>query len=72
MNFSHEAVHQLVTGMSGKGKSTLVRSLVAKDSAPWKFAFDTFKKEFTRFLDWPLVIDAPGLLAQVKAGRESG
>ena len=71
MNFSHEAVHQLVTGMSGKGKSTLVRSLVAKDSAPWKFAFDTFKKEFTRFLDWPLVIDAPGLLAQVKAGRPS-
>ena len=53
MNFSHEAVHQLVTGMSGKGKSTLVRSLVAKDSAPWKFAFDTFKKEFTRFLDRP-------------------
>ena len=71
MNFSHEAVHQLVTGMSGKGKSTLVRSLVAKDRAPWKFAFDTFKKEFTRFLDWPLVIDAPGLLAQVKAGRPS-
>ena len=71
MNFSHEAVHQLVTGMSGKGKSTLVRSLVAKDRAPWKFAFDTFKKEFTRFMDWPLVIDAPGLLAQVKAGRPS-
>ena len=71
MNFNHEAVHQLITGMSGKGKSTLTRSLVAKDRARWKFAFDTYKKEFTRFLGWPLCIDEPGLKRCVVAGQPS-
>lgn len=69
MNFSHEAVHQLVTGMSGKGKSTLVRSLVNRDHARWKFAFETYKKEFPRFCGWPLAIDEPGLKNAVLAGQ---
>jgi len=71
MNFAHEAKHQLFSGMSGKGKSTLVRSLVSKDRARWKFAFDTYKKEFTRFLGWPLCIDVPSLNRAVKAGQGS-
>ncbi len=71
MNFAHEAVHQLFTGMSGKGKSTLVRSLVARDNARWKFAFETYKKEFPRFMNWPLCVDEPTLLRAVQAGQPS-
>lgn len=71
MDFTHEAVHKLFTGMSGKGKSTLVRSLVSHDPAPWKFAFDTYKKEFPRFMRWPLCIDEPSLKAALKAGKPS-
>lgn len=71
MNFAHEADHRIFSGMSGKGKSTLVRDLVANDSARWKFAFDTYKKEFTRFSGWPLCIDKPDLLRAVKAGLPS-
>lgn len=71
MNINHEAVHQLITGMSGKGKSTLVRSLVEKDRAPWKFAFETYKKEYPRFLGWPLAIDKPGLDRALMAGKPS-
>ncbi len=57
--------------MSGKGKSTLVRALVAKDSARWKFAFETYKKEFPRFMGWPLCWDEPTLLKALAAGRPS-
>lgn len=71
MNFAHEAVHQLITGMSGKGKSTFSRAMVARDRAPWKFAFDTFKKEYTRFLGWPLCIDEPAMKRALLAGRPS-
>lgn len=71
MNLAHEAVHQLFTGMSGKGKSTLTRAVVARDKAPWKFAFDTYKKEYTRFFRWPLCIDEPGLRRAVLAGKPS-
>lgn len=71
MNLAHEAVHQLVTGMSGKGKSTLTRALVAKDKARWKFAFETFKKEYPRLMGWPLCIDEPGLKRALMAGQPS-
>lgn len=71
MNFAHEASHKLFTGMSGKGKSTLVRSLVSHDSARWKFAFDTYKKEFPRFMGWQLVVDEPGLKRALLAGQPS-
>jgi hypothetical protein len=71
MNLAHEAVHVLITGMSGKGKSTLTRSLIQKDRAPWKFGFDTYKKEFPRCLGWPLCIDEPGLKRAALAGRPS-
>jgi len=57
--------------MSGKGKSTLARSLVNKHRARWKFGFDTYKREFTRFCGWPLCIDEPGLKRALVAGHHS-
>jgi hypothetical protein len=71
VNFAHESKHVLFTGMTGKGKSTLVRSLVQKDRARWKFAFETYKREFPRFSGWPLCIDEPGLKKAVHAGKPS-
>src|SRR6266511_298773 len=65
VDLSHVAVHQLFTGMSGKGKSTLVRCLAQKHKARWKFAFESWKREFSRpppdGLSWPGCIDEPGL-----------
>lgn len=69
LDFNHVASHELFCGMSGMGKSTLVRSRVAKDRAPWKFAFETYKKEFPRFSGWPLAIDRPGLERGIASGR---
>jgi len=71
VNFDHVAVHRLVTGMTGKGKSTFVRAMVKKDRAPWKFAFDTYKKEFPRFMGWPFCIDEPGLVRATTEKRIS-
>lgn len=69
LNFAHVATHKLYCGMTGMGKSTLVRAVVAKDKAPWKFAFETYKKEFPRFCGWPLANDEPGLVAGIQTGR---
>ena len=72
MNIAHEASHSLITGMSRKGKSTFARALSAKAGARWKFGCDPYKKEFPRFMGWPLVIDEPGLKRAVMAGQASG
>jgi hypothetical protein len=61
INLNHVASHRLFCGMTGMGKSTLVRELVTRDRAPWKFVFETYKKEFPRLCGWPLAIDEPGL-----------
>lgn len=71
MNLGHVARHILVTGMSGKGKSTFARRMVAADRARWKFAFDTYKQEFPRLMGWRLCVDVPGLAAATKAGEAS-
>lgn len=72
MNLSHVAVHELVNGMSGKGKSTLIREKVAAHPARWKFVFDTpHKQEFHRLLKWPLCYDKPTLERATFAGRPS-
>lgn len=69
LDFSHVASHKLYCGMTGMGKSTLVRSVVASDPAPWKFSFETYKREFPRFCGWPLAIDRPTLERGTLTGR---
>lgn len=75
LDLSHVAVHRLFCGMSGKGKSTLVRSIVSRSRAPWQFAFETFKREYSapppHGLRWRRCIDDPGLRAAVAAGQPS-
>lgn len=72
MNLQHEAAHQLINGMSGKGKTTLEHELVARHPARWKFAFDTpHKREFHRLLGWPLVYDEPTLKRALFARQPS-
>jgi len=75
MDLSHVAVHQLVSGMSGKGKSTFARKLAIAHRARWKFAFETWKREYSAAppngLSWAKCVDEPGLRRAVMEGRPS-
>lgn len=56
MNFDHPLRRELVTGMSGSGKTSLALHLARDWPARWKFLFDP-DREFSRKLGWPLAID---------------
>jgi hypothetical protein len=75
MDLSHVAVHQLISGMSGKGKSTFARKLAIAHRARWKFGFESWKREFSapapNGLSWARCVDEPGLRRAVMEGRHS-
>jgi energy-coupling factor transporter ATP-binding protein EcfA2 len=73
LDLSHVARHVLITGLTGYGKSTLARSLAQKSRAPWKFAFETYKREFSarppHGLGWAACIDRPSMERALFARR---
>lgn len=75
MNYDHKAFRELITGMSGSGKSTLWLDTVKNHRSPrgnrrvkWKFIFDP-ERECARKLGWRTVIDVPGMIREMAAGR---